>query len=465
MKTFYMTCFCLFLVLTIAFNVASADLLYPTVVIEEDVYSYEPADNGAGPMWCHGSTSLARIGRDLFVAGLETLPNAKPLNNCRWMLFQRGPHRWQKVYVDLSGRTREPSPLVGFPDGRLFVSTNPTLNTDPNAYAGPARPELVLFNAKAPSRPVETLIPTWSGQPKFTEHSYRSFAADGPNRELILLQNVGYTHAEWTFLDRQGQWSAQGQLQWPWGANYDEPQPIRVCYPNVTLKDRQVHFCGVSDIVEPNLQWRAYKNKLTGRKWDYDFRRLFYTWSPDITTDQFKPWVEIAGREKTCGWITPGDLWVAPNDDVHILWTERAIDERLREKFFPDEKQSYSLNYAVVREGNVRSRQTLLIAEEGQSNERPGRARFYITPENRLFVFFYVSGSDANGQLILENRLLEILADSTISESVRVPLTRPFTEFFTATVRAGSPPSHTLDILGTRLGSGRTISFAQIKID
>ena len=34
--------------------------LAPVVEIEEDVYSYTNANNGAGPMWCSGSTSLVR---------------------------------------------------------------------------------------------------------------------------------------------------------------------------------------------------------------------------------------------------------------------------------------------------------------------------------------------------------------------------------------------------------------------
>ena len=456
---------CLLLVFASVVDAGSHSALRPTVEVEEDIYSYEPADNGAGPMWCHGSTCLVRLGEDLFASGIETLRDPKPLNNCRWMLFRRGPQGWRKVCVDASGRTREPSPLVGFPDGRLFLSANPTLNTDPNAYSGPARPELLQFTARHPGKPVRTLLPTWSGRPRFTEHSYRSFAADGPNCELILFQNVGCTHAEWTFLDRHGEWSAQGQLKWPWGADYAKPQPIRVCYPNVALHNREVHFCGVSDIVEPNEQWRAFKKQLTGRQWDYDFRRLFYTWSPDIATGRFQPWVEIASREKTCGWVSPGDLWVDPNGKVHILWTERAIDERLREKFFPGEKQSHSLNYAVVQEGEVLSRRTLLVAEEGGSNERPGRARFHITPENRLFVFLYVSGSDADGRRISENRLLEILPDGSPGEAVRVPLEKPFGDFMTATVRAGSPPSRKLDLVGTRQGSGATISYARIRID
>ena len=109
------------------------------------------------------------------------------------------------------------------------------------------------------------------------------------------------------FLDRHDKWSAQGQLRWPWGADYPKPQPIRICYPNVALHNRAVHFCGVSDIVEPNPDWRAFKRELTGREWDYDFRRLFYTWTPDLTRFAFRDWIEIASREETCGWISPVD--------------------------------------------------------------------------------------------------------------------------------------------------------------
>ncbi len=456
---------CLALTLVPITHAATGSPIRPVVEVEDDVYRYEPADNGAGPLWCQGSTCLVRAGEELFASGLETIPGAKPLNNCRWMLFHQGESGWQKTLSDPSGRTREPCPMVGFPDGRLFLSVNPTLNADPNTYSGPARPEILQFSARDAGKVERTLLPVWSGKPKFTEHSYRSFAADGPNRKMILLQNIGYTHAEWSFFDREGRWSAQGQLNWPWGADYVKPEPIRTCYPNVALRNREVHFCGVSDIVEPNPEWRAFKKQLTGRDWDYDFRRLFYTWSPDITKGRFEPWVEIASREKTCGWINPGDLWVAPNGDVHILWTERALDERLRQRFFPGEKQSYALNYAVLRKGQVISRRTLLIAEEGKSNERPGRGRFQITPDNRLFVFFYVSGSDATGKSISENRLLEVLPDGSVSNSVRVPLQKPFTDFFTATIRAGSPPSKTLELLGTRPGSNTTISFARLRIE
>ena len=41
-----------------------------------------------------------RIGDDVFASGLETLTNVKPLNNCRWTLYQRGKSGWQLQQVD-----------------------------------------------------------------------------------------------------------------------------------------------------------------------------------------------------------------------------------------------------------------------------------------------------------------------------------------------------------------------------
>lgn len=438
--------------------------IQPIVEVEEEVYRYQPANNGSGPMWCSGSTCLARIGDDVFASGLETLAGVKPLNNCRWLLFKRTGKGWELQQADPAGRTREPCPLATFHGGPLFLSANPTLLADRNVAAGPARPETLKFNPADPKAPFETLLPGWEGQPAFNEHSYRSFAADGPGRELVLLQNNGYTHAEWAFRDKDGKWPARGKLVFPFGKEYEKPRAVRVCYPNVALKNRALHFCGVSDIEEPNPAWRAYKKQLTGRDWDYDFRRLFYTQSKDITTGKFEPWIEIATRDKTCGWIMPADLWVAPDGAAHLMWLERAIDERLREKFFPGAKQSHALNYAVVRDGKVTLRKTLVEAVEGKPGLVAAAARFQVTPESRLFVFCYVSGAEGPGKAMAENRLFEIRGDGTPGAAVRVPLAHPMTSFFTATPRAGSPPSATLDLLGPAAGAPLVIRYARVRL-
>jgi hypothetical protein len=432
------------------------------VEAEENVYSDTTPDNGAGPLWSYGSSCIARVGDQVLISGTKTIPDAKPLNNVRWQLFQHANEGWEVASAG-TGRTREPCPLACFQEGPFFLSDNPTL-TGPDERDGPARPEIVGFSPKDPGKPLETLQPVWKGNPQFTEHSYRSFAADGKNRELILFQNVGYTHAEWSFRDRTGKWSAQGQLKWPWGSEYPEPGPIRVCYPTVALKDKAAYFFGVSDIVEPYPEWRAYKKEISGRDWDYDFRRLFFTWSDDITTGRFHDWIEVSSRDKTSGWIMPADLWVAPDGAVHLLWTERAINERMREKFFPDAKQSEALMYAVVRNGKVETKRAIQIIEEGQTGERPGNGRFQVTEEGRLFVVYYVSGTSAEGKDLSGNRVVELLPDGTQSEAVTVPLKRPFTRFYTATWRNGSAPSHVIDIYGSQTDSESALAYARIRI-
>lgn len=439
-----------------------ASPLAPKVEIEEDVYTYTNANNGSGPMWCSGSTSLARVGDRLFATGLETLPDAKPLNNCRWVLFERTTTGWTRRYTD-NARTREPSPIAVSPDGKILVSVNPTLGLQPEPNGGAARPDVLAFSVANTSAAPHSLVPIWNGQPRFTEHSYRSFAADGASGALILFQNIDYTHAEWAFRDSQGRWSAQGKLPWPWGAEYDQPQPIRVCYPNVAIQDKAVHFFGVSDVQEPYAAWREFKHKLTGQHWDYDFRRLFYTWTTNIVERPFVPWLEIASRDKTCGWVAPCDLYAAPNGEVHLMWTERALDERLREKFFPEAKQSHSLHYAVVRQGTIVRRQVL----EESTEEKPGisgsGARFQVAPEGRLFAVYYASGTDAEGKGIAENRVRE-LEGTRMGPPVRVPLEKPFGSFFTATVRAGSPPSRFVEMFGPRSDQGNTMRYAKVRL-
>jgi hypothetical protein len=430
-----------------------------SVEAEELVYKYEPPDNGSGPMWCHGNTCIVRWGDKLVASGMETIENEAPLNNTRWMMFERTDKGWELLMKDEKDRTREPSPLGLLNDaGKVLLSVNPTL-TAAGIRNGPAEPRILFFDTEHLHSGYETLIPSWNGNPDFTEHSYRTFAVDGRANEFILFQNTGYSLAEWVYFDRNGDQNSQGQMVWPWGTDYEEPQPVRICYPTVQLVDREVHFLGVSDIVEPKKAWKDYKYKLTGREWDYDFRRLFYSWSRDISTGQFEQWVEVASREETAGNIFPCDLWRAPDGLVHILWTEKALDERLHEDFFPKEKQSHALNHAILKEGKVIYPQPIMFSEEAD-NVLPGRGRFQVTPENRLFVFYHVYGGEGD---FTENRVVEIWKDFRLSAHVKVALKRPFNSFFTATVRGGSAPSNIIDVLGE--DEQHEMRYARIRIN
>jgi len=437
-----------------------APALRPVVEVEEEVYAYQPADNGAGPMWCHGNTCIVRLGRDVLASGIETLPGYVPLNNVRWMLLKRADGGWKRVRDGRDTHEREPCPLVCFADGRVFLSTNPN-SSKPDEYDGPAQPRVLQFDALDPAAAIKTLIPKWNRKIAFHSHTYRSFAADPARREFVLFYNTAYDKTYWTFRDSQGRWAAQGELDFPWGAEYDKPQPVRICYPTVQLTNRAVHFCGVSDIVEPYEPWRKYKKEITGRKWDYDFRRLFYTWSDDITSGKFHPWVEIASRDKTAGRISACDLWCGPDGRVHALWFERAIDERLRKKFFPDAKQSLALNYAILRDGKVLLRKALHKWDEGDPGEAPGRGRFHVAPGGRLFVIYYVSGRNDAGRPVAENRILEIARDGSPGDPVKAPLARPLSFFFTAGPRGGSAPSEIIDLYGR---SDRTMRYVRINL-
>lgn len=444
---------------------ASAWELSPHVVAEEVVYTYENANNGAGPLWCYGSTCLVKAGHDLFASGLETLPDQVPLNNVRWLLFKRTPEGWQQLQADPVDRQREPCPLVGFPDGRLFLSSNPTL-TEPGTYNGPAEPRVLQFSALDPYAPPVVEVPPFEDPPVFTEHSYRGFAGDGPGRELVLFNIWMYDLYYWTFRDREGNWSKQGKLFFPPGTEYEEPHPVRLCYPEIYLRNRECHFLGISDIVEPVKAWREFKLEMNqGRTWDYDFRRLFYTWTPDITTTEFQPWVEIASREQTCGHISNLDLWVDDQHRAHLLWAETTVWHKpVRDRFFPDVPLQTSLEYAIVEGGQVVQRQQLMLGGEQARSEIASHGRFQVTPDGRLFVVYYVSGTDGQGQTVSENRIMEVRPDGTHSEGVRIALQKPFTSFMTATERGGSPPSYTLHMLGQRAGEGGTIAYASVRL-
>jgi hypothetical protein len=429
--------------------------------VEEDVYSFTNPGNGAGPLWCYGSTCVARVGSDVFISGLETIEGVKPLNNTRWVLYKRERGAWRVVQKDEKGRTREPCPLAVFPPDDLFLSANPTLAA-PDSYNGPSQPQVLRFSPADPAAPYQTSVPKWDGEPKFTEHSYRAFAADPVNKELLLFQNVGYDLAHWSFRDSSGAWSHHGKLVYPFGHEYEKPAPIRLCYANVALAGRAAHFFASGDIIEPVKAWREYKHTLTGQEWDYVFRRLYYGWAPDITAKPFSNWLELANRESTAGYTGNSDLHVDRDGVVHVIWIETSLDTRLREKFFPNERLSQALCYARISEGRVVARRTLLNWQEGSAGVAAHLARFHVDGDGRIFVFCYCVVKEAGGKGTAENRIVDIRADGE-GETFTIPLAQPLSNFMTATPRAGNVPCRYLDVYGNA-GDPFTLRYCRIRI-
>ena len=54
---------------------------------------------------------------------------------------------------------------------------------------------------------------------------------------------------------------------------------------------------------------------------------------------------------------------------VHIVWAEFPIHPKLRQEYFPDIKRTQSLKYAMLRDGKILLRRTLVEGGEGAGNE------------------------------------------------------------------------------------------------
>lgn len=404
-------------------------------------------------MWDYGAPGIVRRGDTVFAAGLDTIPGVKPLHNCRWALHRRAKGGWDRAAADEKGRQREPCPIVIFEDGRLFLSTNPTL-TEENAYSGPADPHLLEFSAKDLGKPPSVLRPVWSGNPRLTEHTYRGLGADARNRELLILHNdgSGAPRAHWSFLDRRGKWSNQGVIEYP----------VRGCYPQVALRNGAAHVLAIGDIMEPIAEWRKFKFEQSGgRQWDYVFRRLFYARNSEVGSRAFGAPVEIDNVDRTAGHITNLDLWLDDEGAAHLLYLKRNIASPvMRDRFFPGTPITVSLEYRVVKDGSVAGARTLLTGGEEAESERPVYARFHAAPKGRLFVFASVESRGKH-----ENRLLDMSRGAAQSGGGKVELQYPFLHFMTATERGGSRPSEYLDVLGTCAGAPHTtMRYARIRL-
>lgn len=472
----------------------STNRVVPVVEEESVVFDWDFTANGASPLWCYGNTCIVRLGNDVFASGIETDTSIKvkrgapnfSLCNQRWLLFKHAQDGWRLQQKDTS-LAREPAPLGCFQDGRVFLSHSPSTRGD--------RPEILEFDAKMPGGKYNTLLPYGDARRKYGSSTYRTFTVDGNNGEMMVFYNVGLTHSDWAFRNRDGKWSARGKLRWPKrkDTSITPYGPLaRVNYPTVMLKNRAVHFAGAAAY----NRWArvsAKNRNLAGRRYGNRWRRLFYTWTPDITKKGFSRWIEVGSTHDTGGWLFPGDLWVDDESVAHIAWFEAPVNEELREQHFPDLKYVYSLKYARVKDGKVLLRRTLAEGGEGKSPEIPGycvsgayvrypskkekdgylqqrvagrgQPRFHVLPNGRLFALYFVGGTDADGQELAENRLIEILPDGSTGAPVRIPLEHPLIEYFVATPRGGSRPSAFIDVLGYRKSTlMKKICYARIRL-
>jgi hypothetical protein len=416
------------------------------VLTEEDVYSYENPENGSGPLWSYGCTQIVRDATRVFVSQFETGKDIPPLCNTRWKLLRRGDDGWDVIAEEEGYRQREPCPL-GITGDAVFLNVNDSM-TDPGTHYKPCRPYLLRFGLPGDMPGASTpIMPQWSGDPYFTDHSYRGFAVDRPSSEILMLNVDNRTtidHA-WCYLSAAGETIASGSVHFP----------FRGCYSQAALSNGAAWVMAISDIVEPVEEWREYKHEQTGRDWDYVFRILYFTWSPDLEREGFSTPIEIANVDETGGHIGNQDLWVSPDGRAYLMYTERGVQSALlRDKFFPERSVLDSLKLVIVKGGKVIERHTLV---EGTPERAPFRARFHEARDGKLYAVLSISGAERR------NELMQIYPEIQADETVSIPLETPFTSFCLASVRAGNAPSDIIDIFGNSRDP-QTLSYAAVRI-
>lgn len=426
--------------------IAEAPLPTPVVVTEETAYTLVSPNNGSGPLWSFGCTSIVRQGERVIVSQMETGEGVPRLCNTRWKLIEREDGEW-KVIAEAQGyRQREPCPLGITNDGNLFLSVNDSLHP-PGAEYLDCEPHLLRFSLADTGAAPAKISPVWNiDKPYFTDHSYRGFGVDGPGNRLLLLNIDANTSIEhWALMDTAGSTLANGGISFP----------IRSCYPQVAVKGNAGYVMAIGDIVEPVEEWRQYKFEQTQAKWDYVFRILYFTASPDLTKAPFAEPIEIANVDATAGHISNHDLWIAPDGRAYILYSQREVaSAMMRDKFFPDKSLHNSLHLAIVDKGQVVERHVLVAGSDTQDG---GHARFHETPDGRLFAVAYLSGAETG------NYLIPIHPRPEPDARVKIPLAQPFGSFFLAGVRGGSAPSNIIDILG-HTTTGEILSYARVDL-
>ncbi len=435
---------------------AGASAKEPVLEIEEVVTRYTSAGNGAGPLWCYGSTVIARIGDDVYLSVIETGRDVPLLCNTRWQLWHRSDKEpWRIVQNEREFRQREPCPIGVFQNGTVFLSVNPSTEPPGTEY-GPCLPQVLEFDTGSLSKRPKVNKPVWAEGTDFTDHSYRGFSADGAGEELLLVNINANTSEQFvSYRDRNAKWRQKGKITFA----------VRACYPQAALKNKSAHILAIGDIVEPNEEWKKLKFEKLNRAWDYVFRRLFYTYTPDIELVPFNESVEIDSVEQTGGHIRNLDLYVDDSGVAHVLYLKRPHQYAfLRDKYFPDQPMTAHLEYMVIKEGKVLSQRTLAETPmEGKEGLEPSCARFHVDSQGDIYVV--AAGTMKKDQPgTFGNFVARLGKENRTLEFHRINLEHPFRTFFTNTPRGGSKPCDTIDLFGIA-DDNPNLRYARIRLE
>ena len=465
-------------------------MIKPTIrcTAEEVVDTYIHPMNNTYPLWNYGNPTIVRDGQNVYVSIPLTNEADKSFLKTRLQVFvKRGEGPFVREYVAERSDQREPCPIARLGEGDIVVSVN--LGIVPfrvgRAAIGPetmwyCEPYVLRFREGQDMMFPEVLKPRWDEDWPFTDHSYRGIATDPVNHEMFVANLEGFLwkpgylgRFHWAFMDADGKWASNGLLEFP----------RRVGYPLSAIRNRNVHFVGTSDIDEPNQVWMDYKREVTGQNWDFDFRILYHTETPDIATTPFSTPLEVENVDDTSGHIHHEDLYLAPDGTAHILYLVKNCWKRyMRDKFFPGMPLTVKLVHARVKDGKVLGKTVLAECVEnpestyvsgglriGPANggdefntdtPLPDGGSFVTLADGRVFVIYHQSGQNPAGEDVSGDYCVQVLPEP--SETVKLDVRYPLKTFYAAALRDGSEQCDCADLFGLTDGGDLDLRYMRL---
>jgi hypothetical protein len=416
------------------------------VEIEEVLCRTEYPRNGSGMFWSRGSSQLVRCNGRVFATAYEVDKDAPLYSNTRRQFLMRDDGGWRVVQSGPDFEEREPCLLCALPRGRVMMFVNPALK--PTRCFGPCTPHLLEFSADEPGRPPRKVMPRWPETPRpvFIDHSYRALSSDGETGEVFALNQDVFTIKYgnwpycWSYMTPDGAWPRCGRILFP----------FRSAYAHTAVRAGAAHVMSISDIWEPDERLHAIKLKLNPHceTWDYVFRHLYYTWTPDVMRVPFSRPIEIECAEETAGHISDLDMWLDPEGAAHLLYKKTNIgNAALRDELWPGTPITVTAYHAVIKEGVVVRRDMLFEWTEGDKKPALLAARFHSPDGKRLRILCSMAARD--GSECISNALIELDEQyRPVGRLTPLKLNEPLRTFFLANARAGVKPSPAADIQG-----------------
>jgi len=446
--------------------IVTSGLAMEVTVIREDVI--DPAvplfSNGAGTSWNFGSPMIVRQGRDVWFSLSRPVQGVPPYANTVWQIYRRHEDGWNVILESPRPMDREPCPLVRLNAYTLAVFINPKVSfrsfrVENEAILWNSHPHLLAFPSAMENPDTFVLDPVFSGDPVQREHTYRGIAVNPSNSEvLVFVQDPDSELYHPSYLDPEGVWHGLPAFTFP----------IRGLYASLFIRDREAHIVAVSDIMEPVPEWREAKYEVLQRRHDYAFRHIYYARSPDVLNEGFGEQLVIDSVADRPGIMRNLDLLIDPSGTAHILYLKKRFQYGfLRDQFFPDDSLGVSIGYAQVRDGKVVARHDLIEGNmELEGSDAPDRleptwGRLHQLQDGRLIAIISVDESDGRAM-----RILELDQNGRPDGSIEIPLQQPMgAVFFTNTIRGGSMPSNTIDLLEMTWGKDHhEIRYAEVEI-